>query len=492
MLKEILVNADNKEKRIALLEDKTLEEFYIEREESKGIFGNIYKGKVKTIVPGMGAAFVNLGLKKDGFLYVSDALSLPEEYKEPGQAAPKKDLSIRDVVHKGQEILVQVIKEPIGTKGVRLTTRISLPSRNMVLMPGEENIGVSRRIENETERNRLKKLLKELKPPKGMGFIIRTVAQGKTKKELSRDVKYLANLWRGITARSRKAKVPALVHSELDLVLKIVRDRLIEDITHVLVDRKDEYKRIVRFVKTLLPFYLSKIKFYRGNVLLFEEYKLKQEIDKIFKPVAYLKSGGHIVIEQTEGLIVVDVNTGRFTGKKELEDTVFKTNCQAASEVARQARLRNIGGIIVIDFIDMDLSKNRQKVIKILKEALSRDKAKIEVLPVSDIGLVEMTRQRTGPSLADVLYQPCPYCQGSGSVKSIISIAIETSRRIEAFLRNSRNTPKRAVVIKTHPQVARRLLNEDRGSIIYLEKKFRTRIIIEENKDFHLEEVKIG
>ncbi|MEA3560687.1 MAG: Rne/Rng family ribonuclease [Candidatus Omnitrophota bacterium] len=492
MLKEILINIDNKEKRVALLEDKRLEEFYIERDSSRGIFGNIYKGKVKTIIPGIEAAFVDLGLKKDGFLYIADAVSLPEEYKEAGQAAPKKDLNIKDVVHKGQEILVQVIKEPIGTKGVRLTTRISLPSRNMVLVPGEEHIGVSRRIESEAERNRLKITLQELKLPKGMSFIIRTAARGKTKRELARDVKYLIKLWKKISAQSRRSKVPSLVHSELDLVLSIIRDSFTEDVANLLVDNRDEYKRIFRFARSLLPpAYLSKIKLYQGANPLFEEYNIEREIKKIFKPTAYLKSGGHIIIEQTEGLVVVDVNTGRFTGKKGLEDTVFKTNCQAASEIARQARLRNIGGIIVIDFIDMDLSKNRKKVIETLKEALSRDKAKVEVLPVSEIGLVEMTRQRTGPSLADVLYDPCPYCQGSGSVKSIISIAIEVLRQIRGFFLSSRYIRGKTVIVITHPRVRSRLLNEDKNFMVYLERKYRTKITINENKDFHLEEIKM-
>ncbi len=497
MLREILINVAQKEKRVALLENKTLQEFYIEREDSRGIFGNIYKGKVKTIIPGMGAAFVDLGLKKDGFLYVSDIVALPTEYGEissvplrqgPGGERGKKEEDINKLVKKGQEILVQVIKEPIGSKGVRLTTHISLPSRDLVLMPTDSHAGISRKIQDVNERNRLKKILEELKLPKGMGVIIRTVGQGKEKRELFRSIKYLLDLWQRIKRQSRISPAPSLVYRELDLALRIIRDSFTEKINKLIVDDQLEYKRIRQFIRSLQPQLLPNLVLHQAGKSLFETYNLEKEINKIFQPVAYLKSGGHIVIEETEGLVSIDVNTGRFIGKKRLEDTVVKTNCEAAAEVARQVRLRGIGGIIVIDFIDMASSRSQRMVLDILHKAFKNDRSKINILPFSEIGLVEITRQRTGPSLADVVYETCPYCRGRGMVRSISTISIDLLYQMRKELLR---TKRKMITVVAHHLVVSRLLNEDRGVIVSLERRFRARITFKEDRDFHLEEYKI-
>lgn len=488
MYNEILVNVEAKEKRVAILEDKSLEEFYIERVGQESLVGNIYKGKVKSVVPGMGAAFVDLGLGKDGFLHVSDVVGPPEDYEEVVPKELKWEADIRDLVKIGQELLIQVIKGPIGAKGVRLTTYITLPARYLVLMPTEPNIGISRRIEDEAERMRLKKILEELKIPKGMGAIVRTAGQGKQKRKFARDLRYLIRLWRGIGYRGRKKPVPSLIHRELDLVLRVIRDSFTEDIDRLTVDEGGEYKKILRLLRSLEPNLGQKLRLYEGDLPLFEKYDLEKEIAKTFQKKVSLRSGSYIVIEQTEGMVTVDVNTGRYVGKGRLEETVTKTNCEACKEIARQVRLRDIGGIIVIDFIDMAKAPNRQKVLHTLKEALKRDNAKTHILPFSEIGLVEMTRQRIGPSLASTLYELCPYCKGNGSVKSAPTISIETLRKLRSYFIRA---GKSEVNILAHPEVAGRLLNEDRDAVAALEREFRAKITVKEDASLPLNRIKL-
>ena len=482
MYREILVNVEAKEKRVAILEDKVLEELYIERVGQESLVGNIYKGRVKTVVPGMGAAFIDLGLGKDGFLHISDVVGPPEDYEEAVAKEYRREAQIGDLVKKGQETLVQVIKAPIGTKGVRLTTYISLPARYLVLMPTEPQLGVSRRIEDESERKRLRKILEELKIPKGMGAIVRTAGQGKQRREFVRDLRYLIKLWRRIEHRSKRSPTPSLIHKELDLVLRVIRDSFTEATDRLIVDWKDEYKKISRFLRLLVPRFESKLRLHQGDIPLFEKYDLEKELVRTFNKKAILKSGGYILIEPTEAMVVIDVNTGRYVGKKRQEETVTKINCEACWAIARQVRLRNIGGIIVIDFIDMAENRNRQKVLNTLKEALKRDRAKVDVLPFSEIGLVELTRQRQGPSLASALYEPCPYCGGSGSVKSAATLSIETLRNIRAQLSQ---TGKKKVIVLTNPKVASRILNEDRDALNYLMKELRAEIVVKEEASLH-------
>ena len=409
MERKILMSLDANEIRIAVLEDGHLEEFYIERADENRMFGNIYKGKVKTVIPGMGAAFVDLATKKDGFLYVGDAmrspLDLDAEYDENAKNQEsrhrrERHKNIDEVLKVGQTIIVQVVKEPLGNKGPRLTTHFSLPARYLVMMPGEEKVGVSRRIEDRKERDRIRMLFKEVETPKGVGFIVRTAGEGKSDKEFVRDIRYLINLWKKIHGSIDQKKAPSLIHEELGLVERIIRDHLCEETDTIVVDHIDLFRKVKRFLGLYLPGTKLNVEFHKDHrVPLFEKSNIEKEIERAFQKNVHLKSGGYIVIEQTEGFVAIDVNTGKFTGNKNLEETVYRTNLEAAEEVARQLRLRDIGGIIIIDFIDMERHEHRRNFFRVFKDAVRRDRAKTKILQVSELGLVEMTRQRMRPSL---------------------------------------------------------------------------------------------
>lgn len=501
MRKEILINVESQEKRVAILEGKRLEEFYVERKENEQLVGNIYKGRVDSIVPGIGAAFVDVGLEKRGFLYVSDIINPAVDYAEMvdtvsshyGEEQPRRKVSrdtptIEHLLKKGQDVLVQVVKEPIGTKGVRLTTHITLPGRYLVLMPYDAHLGISKRIEDEVERKRLKDLLKQLNVPSQMGFIVRTAGRGSQKREIARDVKYLLKLWQGIKSQAEKEPTPSLIHTEFNLVLRVLRDSFTEDIDRLLVDSKDEYRKIAHFLNNLLPHMRSRLELYRNDVPLFEAAEIEKEIEKIYSPRIFLKKGGHISIELTEGMVAIDVNSGRFSGKKTIEETAYYVNLEAAAEIARQVRLRDIGGIIVIDFIDMDSPQHRREVFRRLEEGLEKDRAKTNILPFSEIGVVELTRQRMRSSLESVSYDVCPYCQGRGKVKSPVTVAIFALRGTKKYFKE---TNKKKALIVVHPKVASCLLNEDRGSISKLENIFKSKIMVKADPNLHIEEVKI-
>jgi ribonuclease G len=496
MQKEILISVEGQEKRVAVVEGGKLEEFYVERTDSERLVGNIYKGLVNSIVIGIQAAFIDVGLEKNGFLYVSDIIAPAEEYdeirderhskgKETGCRGPVR---IESLLRGKQEILVQVVKEPIGGKGPRLTTHITLPGRYLVWLPTEKHIGVSKRIADEQERERLKAILREIKTPKEAGIIVRTAGEGRTKREFERDLRYLSNLWRRIKQTASRRPAPSRIHEDYDLPMRVVRDFLTEGVDSLIIDCKDEYRRLLHFVNSLLPQMRSKLVSYKEITPLFERKNIEREIQKLYDKKVYLKSGGHIVIEQTEGLVAIDVNTGKYTGKKDLEETVFMVNMEAVEEIARQIRQRDIGGIIVVDFIDMELQGHREQVFNALVEAMKRDKAKTNILPISEIGIVEMTRQRMRKSIESKFYEPCSYCAGRGSVKSVATMAVETLRAIKGYLRGG---ARRTISVRVHPGVATRLFNEDRGSISSIENMYKAKVVITADPSLRIEEVRI-
>jgi len=501
MQREIYINVTQHEKRVAVLENKKIEEFYIERPGTiRNLVGNVYKGKVESVLPGMGAAFVDLGMEKNGFLYVTDVVADPSSYEKllgegpieedaHGAERQQKPLpAINELLKKGDEVLVQVVKEPIGTKGPRLTTHISIPGRFLVLMPFDNHIGLSRRIESREERDRIKKIIEELRLPKEIGFIVRTAAHGASQKDFFRESRYLLNLWNHIKVRAKRAKPPYLIHQEYDIILRVARDMFTQDVSRLEVDSKNEFKRISRFLRILAPHLRPRLRFYGDRIPLFEKYDIEKQIEKIYDRIVQLKSGGYLIFDQTESLVAIDVNSGKFVGRKNLEDTVFKTNMEAAEEIARQLKLRDLGGIIIIDFIDMELPHHRKTIFKTLERHLENDKAKTKILNISSIGLVEMTRQRVRRSIESKSYQKCPYCNGRGIVKSISTIAIELIRKLERFLQD---TKAREVFVSLNPEVAYHISAPDRNMMKPIEKRFRKNIRIIEDPNLHIEDIKI-
>jgi ribonuclease G len=494
MRKDILISVEPQETRVAVVEGARLEEFYVERAQIERLVGNVYKGKVQSITTGIGAAFIEIGMPKNGFLYVSDIVGISSELEENVELVVTKrprhqPNRIEDIVKKDQEIMVQVTKEPFGNKGPRLTTKISLPGRYIVLMPKDDHIGISKRIEDPKERQRLRQVLEGLPVPKGMGVIVRTAAEKRSKRDFVRDLRFLVKLWRRIEANFNRNSAPSLLHQEHGLIFRILRDLFTEDIDRLIVDSKPEYKEIFRYVMQLMPHLRKRIELYREIEPLFEKRRIEEQIEKIYKRKVELKSGGYIIIEQTESLVAIDVNSGRYIGKKDIEETVFNVNMEAAKEVARQIKLRDLGGIIVIDFIDMKSGEHRKKVFKALEEELKLDKAKTNILQISELGLVQMTRQRSRKTVESVAYQVCPYCQGKGATKSVQTMAIGAIRKMKIFFSSNRSAKR--IELAVHPDVASRLFNEDRNSITYLERHYRAGINIKPDTSLHIEQVKI-
>ena len=430
MALEIIINATGEETRVAFLEAGEITELYIDRKRDRGIAGNIYKGKVIRVLPGMQAAFVDIGLEKAAFLYVSEVSANIEEYAkmmedetdeariefesdtvEAVKAKKASAVLIEDLLQEGQEIMVQVIKEPIGTKGPRVTTYITLPGRYLVYMPTIEHIGISRRIEEEAERKRLRELINRLKKP-GAGYIIRTVSEGVSNEEFKADIEFLELLWQNIQQKRDKLSAPSLLHTDLDIVFRVVRDLFTPKVDKLVVDSKQEYMQVKEFIDSFLPMLSSRVELYEKDEPIFDAYEVEIEISRALGRKVWLKSGGYIVIDHTEALTAIDVNTGRYVGKRNPEETILKTNLEAVKEIAYQLRLRNIGGIIIIDFIDMLKEKNRKKVFNVLQEALANDKARTNILQISELGLVEMSRKRTREDLLRALCEPCSYCEG--------------------------------------------------------------------------------
>ncbi len=429
VLREMLISHDVNETRVALLEDRELVELYIERPK-RSVVGNVYVGKVSDVLPGMQAAFVDIGLEKNGFLYV-DEIVAPEGIEE----MPRRD--IQSLLRPGQQLMVQVTKDPMGTKGARVTTDISLPGRFIVLMPFSEFVGVSRKLPEE-ERERLFKLVAPSVPP-GTGVIVRTVAQGVSERDLAADLEFLLRLWRRVSHQAEEALPPEVVYTEMDLALRFVRDVLSADYRRLVIDDRATYDKVVSFLKKSSPELVRRVSLYKEKDPLFDSYGLHETIASAITRTVTLPSGGHIAIDKTEALTAIDVNTGRYVGKKNLEETVLRTNLEAADEAVRQLRLRDIGGIIVIDFIDMDDARHRDLVMDRLLKALARDRTKSRVTEISRLGLVEMTRKNVTDGLYGVLTEPCPCCHGEGRVLSDVTRRITVERRMREILQVGRS-----------------------------------------------------
>jgi ribonuclease G len=462
MKAEILINVTAREVRAAVVENGVLQEVLIERSSRRGILGNIYKGKVSRVLPGMQAAFLDVGLERTAFLHTSD-VHVPAG-ANAGEPGPEP--SIRDLVREGDEVLVQVIKDPIGTKGARLTTFMTLPSRYLVLLPRGSGTGISSRIENEAERERLRALMADIVPADlQAGFIVRTAAEGATAEALRADLLFLQRLWASIAEAARSGGGGRLVHEDLPLPVRVVRDLVSPAIGRVRVDSREAFERLRAFADSFMPHLAPLIEHYAEPRPILDLHSVEEEIQKSLSSTVALKSGGYLVVEQTEAMTTVDVNTGGYVGHRNLEETIFRTNLEAAVGLARQLRLRNLGGIIIIDFIDMEQESHREQVLDALQSALDADHAHTQIAPLSPLGLVVMTRKRTRESLEHLMCQPCPTCQGRGSVKSAETVCYEIFREI---LRQNRQFDVKEMVVLAHQDVIELLLDEESGSLAEL------------------------
>lgn len=427
MGEEILINFTPMETRVAVIENGMPQEVYIERVHRRGIVGNIYQGKVVRVLPGMQAAFVDIGLERAAFIHVEEVLPQSATHEE------KNNTSIAQVLREGQSLLVQVTKDPIGTKGARLTTHLSLPSRYLVCMPGNQHVGVSQRIEDVEERDRLRGIIQQLSSDdddEPAGFILRTVAEGAAEAELAADIQFLRRLWKSIKAKISSAKAPSVIYEDLPLNMRALRDMAHSGLEKIRIDSRETFQKAQEFVKALVPEATDKLEYYPGERPIFDLFNVEEEIQKALGRKVELKSGGYLIFDQTEAMTTVDINTGAFVGHRNLEETIFKTNLEAATAIGRQLRLRNLGGIIIIDFIDMDDSDHQRQVLRTLERVLERDHAKCKLTGVSDLGLVEMTRKRTRESLEQVLCDVCCECQGRGSIKTPETVCYEIFREI--------------------------------------------------------------
>ena len=496
--KEIFVNATEHETRIAIKEDGKLVELLVERPEQERIVGDIFKGRITAVLPGIQAAFVDIGLDKAGFLHFSDMSDhrgessilsdldfLDEDGKEmPSRSKLGRKTSIATVLKVDQELLVQVIKEPIGTKGPRLTTEISLPGRYVVLIPGAHHIGASRKISSWNEKKRLRKIAGDFLP-ENFGMIIRTVAEGRDHKEFAADIKHLTKLWSKMKKKVDGAKAPALVHKDMEVTTGIIRDLFTPDVNRVVIDDKKEHRKFLSYLKEIASGLRNQVELYKGDQPIFDEYDIEPEIEKMFSRKVWLKKGGYIVIDQTEALVTIDVNTGRFTGKSKVDDAIFETNMHAAREIARQVRLRDIGGIIILDFIDMENKDHRRKVFEEFKNALKRDRSQTYISSISDLGLIEMTRQRVRPSFMHTLSDPCPVCSGIGRVLSKESVGMRIERW---FKRASAANGKEHYQLVASPQVIEILTESASNRIKKLEKQLGLTIDLIRDTALHPEE----
>ncbi|MDX2092924.1 MAG: Rne/Rng family ribonuclease [Kofleriaceae bacterium] len=512
MQNQLVVNAEGPEIRVAVVEEGSLAEFFVERKRDRGIVGNIYRGKVTRVLPGMQAAFVDLGPKVEraAFLYVADVLGSGDERKlfedsevEDGDESPegaasriarsRKQLAnrkIEDLLKPGDTVIVQVTKDPIGLKGARVTGYISLPGRYSVFMPHVAQIGVSRRIGSDKERRRLRDLVNEVRP-KGSGFIVRTAAEDANDQELRDDVDFLARLWGDIEKREHDSRGPGLIYADLDLSLRVVRDLLREDTSEVMIDDVDQYERVKKFTMAFLPRFAERIKKYEQRRPIFDHYHIEPQLRLAVSRKVPLRSGGSLVIDQGEALTAIDINTGSFTntGSGNLEDTVTANNLEACEEVARQLRLRNIGGIIVIDFVDMDKEGNRRKVWDAFQKALTRDRSRTNVTKISELGLVEMTRKRTRESLVQLLTEPCPTCEGAGVVKSVTTVAYEILREVR---RSGMMVDNERIDLECAPRVAEVLQRQEREYLDHLEKRFQKKIEVVPQKGWKPDQFRVA
>jgi len=508
MASELIINTRPHETRVALVENGTVVELHIERQTGQELMGNIYRGRVVRVLPGMQAAFVDIGLERSAFLYVSDVhkdfLELEQMMLqnsvgyEDGLAEDENEVmpdplegisfNIEDLLHEGQDIMVQIAKEPIGTKGARLTSHISLPGRHLVLMPNVNHIGVSRRIEDPVERERLRTIVQEIRPG-DLGFIVRTVSEGADKSKLKSEMDFLLRLWANVQERMARLSAPSLLHKDLSISLRSVRDLFTREVDRLIIDSRDEYDNIMGFIETFAPRLKYSVELYEGTDPIFDGYGIEMEISRSLEKKVWLKSGGYIVIELTEALTAIDVNTGSFVGSRNLEETILKTNLEAVKEIAYQLRLRNLGGLLVIDFIDMEKKQNRERVFTALKEALSKDRAKSHILRMSELGLIEMTRKRTRENLNRFLSEPCFYCEGRGTLKSKRTICYEIFRDLER--ESMPLTGGNSLYVYVNPAIDQILKEEEQQSIMELEKRINRRIIIVSKDSLHIEQYEV-
>ena len=463
MSEEILINVTPRETRVALVENGVVQEVFIERAQKRGIVGNIYKGRVCRVLPGMQAAFIEIGLERAAFLHASD---IANNLDNSDEETERQD-DISQLLREGQEVLVQVIKDPLGSKGARLTTHITIPSRYLVLMPGETTVGISTKIEDEEERLRLKDIVTSLDiDDAGHGYIIRTVADGIDQQALEVDQKYLCKLWGSIQEQMKTTKAGSSVYEDLPLSVRTLRDLVSDDIEKVRVDSRETFSRLTEFSSKFVPQFTERLEYYPGERPIFDLYNVEDELQKALERKVQLKSGGYLVIDQTEAMTTIDVNTGAYVGHRNLEETIFKTNLEAAQTITRQLRLRNLGGIIIIDFIDMLLEDHKRQVLRVLEKSLDKDHAKSHITEVSTLGLVEMTRKRTRESLEHILCEVCPTCAGRGSIKSAETVCYELFREI---IREARQYEARKLLVLASQDVVDLLLDEESDSLAELE-----------------------
>lgn len=515
--KQLIINASAFETRVALIEGGHVAEYYIERQKDRGIVGSIFKGRILRVLPGMQSAFVDIGLDRSAFLYGGDiqppggpTSDLPEFLEDddktsltattddapqpaaegpiPGSHRPQRFFKIADLAKEGQEVLVQVAKDSIGTKGARITTYLSFPGRYVVLMPNINHVGISRRIVNEDERLRLRNIVQQVRPD-GMGIIVRTASEGVSDEKLTADIDFLLKLWENVKAKASKSKAPSLVHEDLNLVFRATRDLISRDLERIVIDNKDVYEDVVRFLNRFSVKLGAQVQFYQSDTAIFDAYGIELEVARALGSKVWLKSGGYLVIERTEALTAIDVNTGRFVGGKSLGDTIVRTNLEAVKEIVLQLRLRNIGGIIILDFIDMDRADDRDRVFNALVEELKKDKAKNSALRISEMGLVQMTRKRTEESLSQKLCTPCPYCEGKGEVKSPATVSYDIIREL---VREFSKIPAETFVLKAHPQVIDRLCEEDAEFVQEIRERFSKKIMLKTAQEFHLEQYEVS
>jgi ribonuclease G len=514
MPRQIVVNAGISETRVAVLDGSVLTELFVERRRQRSIVGNVYKGVVTNVLPGMQAAFVDIGLAKDAFLYAGDFIANVGEYErmmlaedeeadieldgeEPAtdgrsaEAPPERDrrviTPIEDVLRKGQEILVQVSKESLGTKGARITSFISLPGRYLVYMPQVNHLGVSRRIHDASERDRLRQLVRGLRPAGG-GFIVRTVGEGRGEAEFSADIQFLVRLWQQVQARFTQASPRSALHEEGDLVFRVVRDLFAADVEEILIDGDEEYRRALEYAEVLVPALAHRIRLHAERESIFEARGIEKEIEKAIRRRVWLKSGGYLVIDHTEALVSIDVNTGKYVGKRDLEETILKINLEAVGEIVRQIRLRDLGGIIIIDFIDMDREEHRGQVFRALTRALGDDKSRTNVLEISELGLVEMTRKRVRQSLHSLLMQSCPTCKGTGVVKSAPALTAEIYRKIQVAVRDISG---QEVLIRVNPDLSAYLQEEESEGLEILQRRIQRKVTVQGVQGLHKDEYEI-
>jgi ribonuclease G len=500
--KEVIINAESLETRVGVLEEGKLEEFTIERTTEERLVGSIYKGRVRNLEDGLKAAFVDIGFEKNAFLHYWDIV--PNQFdsgvevveREERRGRPEKPkITQRDIPRvypPGSDIIVQVTKGPIGTKGPRVTTNLVLPGRYLVLLPNSDKSGISRKIENQEERQRLKRILRELQIPEGMGVIMRTVGEGQQKRYFVRDLALLLEEWRVVQDKIKSQSAPSCVFQEPDLIERTVRDFLTEEVERIVVDNHAAHQRIQDIIGRISKRSLSKIKLYTEHQPIFDRFNITKQLETTFSRQVHLKSGGYIVIDETEALVAIDVNTGRHKGSKDQESTILKVNIEAADEIARQLRLRNMGGLIVLDFIDMKSRRDQQQVYSRIKEGLRRDKAKTHILPISQLGLMEMTRQRHSESVRSAVYDDCPYCKGRGKVKSAVTMSVEIQRKLQEILKKrTRDESDFQLQIVVHPTVRERLRTEDQQLITDLEKRYYGKLTLKSDPNLHAEEFRI-